>query len=162
MMAAMKAARFPLIVISVVLMTCGCDVLNPNRQLITQDRTILLISVSPEVDHLLSVERIQEAEASRRLPEGTKEESLRRFRKLLKDPERYYPGHGSFLSAMAQQPSAAIPPKSYLRPLDDSKAKCSDPTYTTNFIKVRVTSGSLQGRVGRVCEDFVYRTVAMP
>ncbi len=50
------------IVISLAIMMCGCDVLDPNRQLITRDKAVPLISVSPEVDRLLSAERIQDAE----------------------------------------------------------------------------------------------------
>lgn len=46
--------------------------------------------------------------------------------------------------------------------LQHASVKCSDPINTTNFIQVRVTSGTLEGHVGRVCEDDVFRTVVWP
>jgi hypothetical protein len=152
-----------LIAIPVVVMTCGCDTFNPNRQIRTQDTAVPLIAVSPEVDHILSAEKTRHAQASQRvIIKGSKEASFEQVEKFLWDPELEYPGHGNFLAAMAQQPSLTIPPKSYLRILEDSKAKCDNPRYTTNFIKVRVTSGPLEGRIGWVCEDYVYRTVVWP
>jgi hypothetical protein len=128
----------------------------------TKDRTTPLIAVSPEVDRLLSAQRIQDAEVERSLVEGSKEERVKQIEEMMRNPVHYYPGRNNFLSAMAQQPAAAIPPSSYLRLLEDSKIKCSKPIYTTNFIKVRVTSGSLEGSVGWVCEDSVFRTVPWP
>lgn len=63
---------------------------------------------------------------------------------------------------MANQPAERVAANTYLRLLENSSVKCSDPIYTTHFIKVRVTSGSLDGHIGWVCEDDVFRTVVWP
>jgi len=161
-MAALKTARSAApILIAVAL--CGWALLNPNRQLKTQVRPVSLIAPSPAVDGLLSQQRIQDEGIERfwREPHG-KEEGIKRVQELQRDSERYYPGRSNFLWAMARQPAEAIPASSYLRLLENSKVKCSNPLFTTTFIKVRVTSGPLVGRVGWVCEDDVFRTVTMP
>ncbi|HVO98062.1 MAG TPA: hypothetical protein VMT15_08340 [Bryobacteraceae bacterium] len=129
----------------------------------TQDHLARLVIPSPAVDRLLSLERIEEekVELFWREPH-TKQQGVERVQGLQKNPDRYNPGRRNFLSSMAQQPAESIPPSSYLRLLENSKVKCSNPLYTTTFIKVRVTSGPLVGRVGWVCEDDVFRTVTMP
>jgi hypothetical protein len=78
---------------------------------------------------------------------------------LRRNPEGIYPGRNVFLSAMAIQPAESVPARVYLRLLEDSHVKCSNPLYTTNFIKVRVSSGPLDGHIGWVCENDVFRTV---
>jgi hypothetical protein len=80
----------------------------------------------------------------------------------MRSPETIYPGRNIFLSAMASQPAESAPANVYLRLLEDSRVKCSNPMYTTNFIRVRVTSGPLVNHVGWVCEDDVFRTVVWP
>lgn len=63
---------------------------------------------------------------------------------------------------MAAQPAELVGANVYLRLLEDSHVKCSAPFHTTNFIRVRVTSGPLDQHEGWVCEDDVFRTVAWP
>lgn len=162
MTAAIKTRSLAVIIL-IVLTFCGCDSLNPNRQLKTQDRPVHLIALGPTVDNLLSHRRIQDEEAERFWREPhSKEERIKRVQELRTNPERYYPGHSNFLLNMAQQPAESIPASSYLRLLENSNVKCSNPLYTTTFIKVRITSGPLAGRIGWVCEDDVFRTVVMP
>lgn len=162
MTAAIRTACLPTAALIAVIV-CGCDLINPNRQLKTQDRPVRLIAPSPAVDSLLSRQRIQDEEADRFWHVGhTKEEGIKRVEELQTNPESYYPGRSTFLLSMAQQPGESIPASSYLRLLETSKVKCSKPLYTTTFIKVRVTSGPLVDRVGWVCEDDVFRTVTMP
>jgi hypothetical protein len=142
---------------------CGCDLLNPNRWLRTQGRPVRLIVPSPVVDSLLSHQRIQDEEVERFWHEPhSKEEGIKRVQERQTNPERFYPGRGAFLLNMARQPSESIPARSYLRLLENSQVKCSYPLYTATFIKVRVTSGPLDDRVGWVCEDDVFRTVVLP
>jgi len=139
-MAAIRTALVPTVAILAALTVCGCVLLNPNRQLQTRDRPIRLIAPSPAVDSLLSRQRIQDEEAERFWREPhSKEEGIQGVEEL-------HPGRAS----------------SYLRLLETSKVKCSKPLFTTTFIKVRVTRGPLVDRVGWVCEDDVFRTVAMP
>jgi hypothetical protein len=129
----------------------------------TKDRPSHLIATGPAVDRLLAVQRAQEAQAARFWQEAhSKEERRKRVEELLRNPERYYPGRGNFLFAMAEQPSESVPASSYLLVLEDSKVKCGRPIETTDFVKVRVTSGLLDGRVGWACEDDILRTVTMP
>ena len=162
-MTALKAARLPAAAILIAVTVCACDLLNPNRQLKTQDRLVRLIAPSPAVDSLLSRQRTQDEEVERFWREPhSKDEGIRRVQELQTNPERYYPGRSAFLLTMAQQPGESIPASSYLRLLESSEVKCSKPLFTTTFIKVRVTSGPLVGRVGWVCEDDVFRTVTMP
>jgi hypothetical protein len=131
---------------------CGCDLLNPNRQLTTHDRPVRLMAPSPAVDSLLSHQRTQDEEVGRFWREPhSKEEGIKRIEELQTNPERYYPGRSTFLLAMAQQPGESIPASSFLRLLEPSEVKCSNPLFTTTFIKVRVTSGPLVDRVGWVC-----------
>jgi hypothetical protein len=159
-----RTARFPTAAAILIAVTaCGCDFLNPNRQIKTLDRPVRLIDPSPAVDSLLAHQRVQDEENERFWREPhSKEEGLNRVQEMLANPERYYPGRSTFLLTMAQQPGESIPAGSYLRLLETSRVKCSKPFFTTDFIKVRVTSGLLVGRVGWVCEDDVFRTVAMP
>jgi hypothetical protein len=160
---AMKTARFPTAAILVVVTLCGCDLLNPNRQLKTLDRPVRLIAPSPAVDRLLSHQRIQDEEAEHFWREPhSKEERIKRVKELQTNPERFYPGRSTFLLAIAQQPGESIPASSFLRLLETSEVRCSKPLFTTSFIKVRVTSGPLVDRLGWVCEDDVFRTVMMP
>ncbi len=151
-------ARLQTMALFISVAVCGCDFLNPNRQLKTQDRPVRLIMPSPTVNQLLSHQRTQDEEVARfwREPHSN-EEGIRRVQELQTNPERYYPGRSAFLLAMAQQPGESVPASSYLRLLENSNVKCSNPLYTTNFIKVMVTSGPLVNRVGWVCEDDVFR-----
>ena len=148
--------------ISVLVICNGCDVLNPNRQIMTRISTHL-ISPTPEIERLFSVQRVADEKAERFWHEQhTKQEGLEQFEQTLTNPEKLYPGRKDFLSAMARQPAEPVAANVYLRWLEDSRVKCSNPLNTTTFIKVRVTSGPLDGHVGWVCEDDVFRTVVWP
>lgn len=149
--------------ISILAAMCGCDFLNPNKQIMTKDVPIHLIDPNPEVEHLLSVQLAEDVEADRFWHQGhSKEDGIGRIEQIRTHPESLYPGRKTFLSAMAAQPAESLPANSYVRLLENSNVKCSDPLLTTKFIKVRVTSGSLEGHVGWICEDDVFRTVTMP
>jgi hypothetical protein len=159
--AVLRQAIF-LILIPVLLATSGCDMLNPNRQIITS-RATRLIAPSPQVERLLSVQRKQDAEVDSFWHEKhTKQEGIKRVEQIHGNPETIYPGRNAFLSVMASQPAESVPANVYVRLVEDSQVKCNDPLETTKFIKVRVTSGRLDGHVGWVCEDDVFRTVTWP
>jgi hypothetical protein len=155
-----QQALFPLLIL--MLASVGCDALNPNRQIMTRTPT-RVVSPSPEVQRLLSAQRTQDAESQRFWSEQhTRQEGIERTELLMRSPETIYPGRQVFLSSMASQPAELAPANVYLRLLEDSHVKCSSLMYTTNFIRVRVTSGPLDGHVGWVCEDDVFRTVVWP
>ena len=134
--------------IPLVLATGGCDALNPNRQIMTQIST-RLIAPGPNVQRLLSVQRTQDTQVERFWSEKhTQQEDMQRVEQLYKSLETIYPGRNIFLSAMAVQSAEAVPANTYLRMLEDSHVKCSKPIYTTKFVKVKVTSGPLNGHIG--------------
>jgi hypothetical protein len=136
--------------------------LNPNRQTVTRIST-RLIAPSPDVDRLLSVQRVQDTKVEQYWHEKhSKQESIAVVVQIEMDPESLYPGRKKFLSAMANQSAEQVPGNTYIRVLDDSGVHCSSPLYTTHFIKVRVTSGPLEGHIGWVCQDDVSGTVALP
>lgn len=142
--------------------TCGCDVLNPNRQIETGIAT-RLITPGPDVQRLLSAQRVQDEEGERFWSEKhTQQEGTERVEQLRRNPDSIYPGRKQFLSAMAAQPAELVAANVYLRLLEESHVKCNNLLYTTTFIKVRVTSGPFDGHVGWVCEDDVFRTVVWP
>lgn len=119
-----------------------------------------LIAPSPDVERLLSTQRSEDMKIERFWQEKhSKQEGIDRVEQIERNPESLYPGRKDFLSAMVKQPGESVPANIYLRMLEDSHVKCSHPRYTTNFIKVRVTSGSLAGHIGWVCETDVFRTV---
>jgi hypothetical protein len=60
-----RAACLPTAGILIAISLCGCDLLNPDRQLKTQDRPVNLIAPSAEVDSLLSHQRVQDEEVER-------------------------------------------------------------------------------------------------
>ena len=151
-----------LLLIFVLALASGCDMLNPNRQIMTRISTHL-IAPSPDVERLLSGQRVEDTKVERFWHEGhSKQEGIDRVEQILRNPESLYPGRKDFLSAMAKQPAESVPANSYLRLLEESHVKCSNPIETTTFIKVRVTSGALDGHVGWVCEDDIFRTVVWP
>lgn len=154
-------ALFP-VFMSVLVVTNGCDVLNPDRQIMTRIST-RLIAPSPEVERLLSAQRPEDMKVEQFYHEKhSEQEGINRIEQIQRNPESLYPGRKDFLMAMAKQPAESVPANTYLRLLEDSHVKCSDPICTAKFIKVRVTSGPLDGHVGWVCQDQVFRTVVWP
>ena len=151
-----------LLLISVLAFASGCDILNPNRQIMTRIST-RLIAPSPDVDRLLSVQRVQDAKVEQFWHDKhSKQEGIAMVEQIQMDPESLYPGRKEFLSAMDKQSAERVRAKTYLRLVDDSGVHCGDPIYTTHFLKVRVTSGSLDGHIGWVCQDDVVGTIALP
>jgi hypothetical protein len=156
------APNLLLLLVAMLFASGGCDVLNPNRQIETRIVT-RLITPGPDVQRLLSAQRMQDEEGERFWSEKhTQQEGIERVEQLQRNPDSIYPGRKQFLSAMAAEPAELVAEHVYLRLLEDSHVKCSNPLYTTKFIKVRVTSGRFDGHVGWVCEDDVFRTVAWP
>jgi hypothetical protein len=123
-----------------------------------------LIAPSAEVERLLSAQRAQDAKVDQFWHEKhSEQEGIDRIYQIHRDPESVYPGRKDFLSAMAMRPAEWVPADTYLRLLENSDVKCfRDPIATTTFIKVRLTSGSLDGHIGWVCGDDVSRTVVWP
>ncbi len=154
-----RAHRFlvpPLI--SILLLSSGC---NPFPELMTT-RSTRLIANGPDVERLLSTQRAQDVEVDRVWKATHKKARSRLIEQMKRDPESVYPGRKDFLLAMAKQTGELVPAETHLRLLGNSHVKCRDPLSMAKFVKVRVTSGSLDGRVGWVCEEDVYRTVVLP
>jgi len=102
MMAAIKTVHLPTAAILIAMTVCGCDFLNPDRQLRAHDRPVRLISPSPAVDSLLSHRRIQDEEADRFWSDPpSKEHDINRVEERRTNPQRYYPRRSSFLLSMA-------------------------------------------------------------
>ena len=148
-----------------LVVTSGCDVLNPNRQLITRaGTTVPLAENSSEVEHLLSGQKGHDIEMEQfRGVKQSAADAAERIHVMATDPDHYSPGRKEFLLAMARQSGVLVPGNSYVRLLQSSGVRCNlDTTFSTTFIKVRITSGPLKGREGWVCEDDIQRTVALP
>ena len=143
----------------------GCDLLNPDRHLVTRDGPpSRVVDDSPEVERLFSVQKARDAEVDYFWQEGhSQEDGMKRIEDIHRHPERYTPGRKEFLLAMSLQPGVFVRGKTYVRHLESSGAKCElYPEVTATYIKVRITSGPLHGREGWVCEGNLFRTVALP
>ena len=159
----MRTTKLISALISVTAVMSGCNFFNPNRAIITAKAPTRLILPSPEVERLLAMQRVEDAKVDRFWKEKhTREEGIARIKQIDNTPGSLYPGRKAFFEAIARQPALFIAADTYVRLLEDSNVRCSNPLFTTKFIKVAVTSGSFEGRVGWVCEDDVARTVTMP
>src|SRR5450631_892893 len=69
----------------------GCTLLNPNRQLITRDRaTMFLVQDNAEVERMLSLQRIQDAETEQFWrAKHSKEEGIQRVVDMQENPTRH-------------------------------------------------------------------------
>jgi len=154
-----------LIAVTCLVILGGCEMLNPDRQLITRaGGKTHLAEDSPEVERLLSGQKARDSEMETFWHgKHSQDDTSERFRVMATDPDRYSPGRREFLLAVSQQSNVTVPEQSYVRLLRHSGVRCNlNATYTTTFIKVRITSGALRDREGWVCEDDIQRTVVWP
>jgi hypothetical protein len=152
-----------LVAIASLVMTGGC--FNPDRAEITRAGSLSrVVEDSPEVERLLSIEKIRDAEVDqfrRKIP--SREEAIKRGEDMMMNPERYAPGRKEFIFAMSQQPGVSVPGNTYVRSLATSGVKCNpNPIDSGIYIKVRITSGPFLGYEGWACQDNIGGTFAMP
>jgi hypothetical protein len=76
----------------------------------------------------------------------------RRHEEMELHPDRYTVERNELLTAMARQPGFEVTGEQYFRGIDQSDAGCAkEPTTSSNFVLVRITTGSLKGREGWAC-----------
>jgi len=158
------------VAVASLVMIVGCDLLNPDRELKTQDGVLArIIEDNPAVESLFSAERSRDAEADRLMrdvlshTEGLSDTEGAKWFEIMRNPERITPGRREFLLAMSRQSGISVPGGTYARSLESSGPKCTlHPQELSAYIKVRITSGPFRGREGWVCEDDVFRTVVWP
>jgi len=119
------------------------------------------VADSPEVRRLLSDAAARDAEADglrRQLPD---EEQIRLHNEMGLHPERYMVERRKLLSEMARQPGVTVTGEQYFRIIEESPAGCADdPVTTSNYLKVRATTGPSKGSEGWACSRDVQPTGA--
>ncbi len=131
----------------------ACRDLDPNFGCVTRPGSeTKLVADSAEVRRLLSEAASREEKTKRlrlQLPED-------QFTKLRLDmevhPERYMSERNALFAAMGRQPSVTVVGQQYFRCLEASPAGCAkDPSTTSNYMRVRVTTGPSKGAEGWAC-----------
>lgn len=155
-----------LLALVAVAIICGaCDLLNPDRQLVTRDGSAArLVQDSPDIERLLSIQRTRDAEGDTFWREKHSSESVtKRVENMRLNPERYAPGREAFLLAMSRSAALSVPGHTYARLVQQSGARCNlNPITTSSYVKVLITSGPLRGNQGWMCEDSLVRTTIWP
>lgn len=159
-------------------------IFNPDRQAMTSpDHPVCLVNDSPEVDalivrqrHMLPQEQKQidrYLDDSRKIRDEIEHEkkselvtdAQAKLKELNSHPERYIGDRIAFVNAMRSASCTMVPANSYGEFLDQREgARCGAGLFqTSDYIKVRITSGPAKGTVGWGCAPSdIVRTVAMP
>ena len=133
---------------ALVLAACGEPV-----WLSTRGERVHIVSDSPSAQMLIGTERaLQQTDP--------KPASSVEIRQLMIDEVHGHtpPRRREFLNVFAATPGFDISEQTDADILEDSDCRCTlHAIFTTSLVKLRITSGPFQGRVGWVCEDQVVR-----
>jgi hypothetical protein len=133
-----------IVVATIGAMTCACSWFDPDRQARTNaDAVVPLVPDSPEVRRLIA--------------DGARIQPDRRSR-------NGSPEQKTFIDTMLAQPKIGVPPGSFVRIIEQSKAQCTrHPHVGPYYIKVIVTTGSEKGKIAWGClGDGIYLAHVMP
>ncbi len=114
--------------------------------------TINLVTDSPEVRRLITLEEARASEDARTYQAMLHKYGNTAIVESRQHPENYFPQHVKFLTEMTHQPSVSIPKWSYARALERSHARCeADASLSAQYWKVMITSGARRGQEGWLC-----------
>jgi hypothetical protein len=140
----------------------GCRSLNPNYAYVSQRYSeVRLVNDSPEVRRLLDAGAAQDAATRRSFDDLTPDQQLELNKDLHSHPERHMADRRKLVEAMGDQPGFIVTGEQYFRVLEQSPAGCaSDPVTTSNYVRVRVSTGQAKGKEGWACSRDVQPTGA--
>jgi hypothetical protein len=111
-----------------------------------------LVADSVEVRRLLAGAAGREAQAERSRRELSNDQQVQLMNDMEARPERYMAERRKFLDSMGRQPGVFVAGEQYFRILEQSPAGCADdPVTTSNYLRVRVTTGPSKGSEGWAC-----------
>ena len=120
-----------------------------------------LVADSAEVRHLLAEAANRETETDRLRRELPDQQLIQLTIDMREHPERYMVERRKLLDTMGRQPGVFVTGEQYFRILEQSPAGCADdPVTTSNYLRVRVTTGPSKGSEGWACSRDVQPTGA--
>jgi hypothetical protein len=110
------------------------------------------VADSPQVRRLLSEAANLEAEKHRSRQALPDPQQVQLTIDMRAHPKRYMAERSKLIETMAQQAGILVTGEQYFRILEESPAGCADdPVTTSNYLRVRVSTGPSKGSEGWAC-----------